>query len=230
MRKAALIAAVAASLVLTSLTACGTATTPCGTFGFTGSPRTDGGVNAQVSFHFTPTTCGLAADSPFTQAYVQIVRVINRDDGSFLAPGPQQQNRIVTGRASATQNGWSVDRLEGKTWGYYGRNDDGTFAGTLTPGNTTTDAVLRDAPHGWNPRVWFDAVSVPVCIAGTHCNNRLAGYYYWLFIVQSDGSGTDPFHEIGVDWMQDSFDLAVGEWNADAPGLGKHTFPALSRT
>jgi hypothetical protein len=228
MRKAPLAAGVVALLVLTSLTACGTPTTPCGTFSFVGSPLTNGGVNAQVTFHFTPGTCGLAADNPYTQAYIQIVRVINRNDGSFLAPGPEQQARIVTGQPLATENGWSVDRIDGRTWGYYGRNNDGTFASTLTPGNTTTDAVLRDAPQNWSPNVWFDAVSVPVCISGTHCNNRLAGYYYWLFIVQSSGAGTDPFHEIGVTWMQDSFNLAVAEWNADAPGLGKITFPAMT--
>jgi hypothetical protein len=227
--KAALVAAIAASLVTASLFACETPTRPCGSFAFAGTSETNGGVDARVSFHFTPTQCGLTADNPFTQAYVQIVRVINRDDGSFLAPSPEQQNRIVTTSRSATENGWAVDRIEGRSWGYYGRFDDGTFAANLTPGNTTTDAVLRDGPYGWRPNVWFDAVSVPVCIVGTHCGNRLAGYYYWLFIVNPNGSGTDPLSEVGVAWMRDSFDLAVAEWNTDAPGLGKHTFPALSR-
>jgi len=216
------------TLTFLVLLSCGNPTQPCGTFSFTGSPTTNRGVDVVVNFNFNPATCG-ATCSNNTVAYIQIVRIIDQDTGNFLAPNSDQQNRIVTGDPSATQNGWAVDRLSGRVWGYYGRNNDGTFAGTLTTGSNTTTATLRDTPSGWPDRSWFDAVSVPTCITGTTCNNTMDGYYYWLFVVGAGGTTGAPFNEVGVDWMQDAVDKSVTEWNNDAPGLTKNSFPALSR-
>ena len=159
-----------------------------------------------------------------------VVRIIDRDTGNFLAPGPEMQARIVTGQANTAMNGWAVDRLEGRIWGYYGRNNDGTFASTLTPGSNATAAVLRDTPSGWGDNVWFDAVDVPVCIdASASCVNQELGFAYWLFIVNPGGSVDNPFSEIGRDWHRDAVDLAVAKWTANAPGLGKNSFPAFTR-
>jgi hypothetical protein len=215
--------------LLGALAGCGPATAPCGAFTFTGSSIASGGINCQVSFAFNPATCGAAACQCAQIAYIQIVRIIDRDTGNYLQPFAEQANRMVTGNATVAYNGWAVDRLQGRVWGYYGRNNDGTFASTLTPGSNTAAAVLRDQPSGWAVNNWFDAVSVPVCIdAKSGCVNRLEGYEYWLFIVQQDGSGSDPFSEIGRQWHRDAFNLSVAEWNTDAPGLGKNTFPAMS--
>ena len=206
--------------------ACGTPTLPCGTFTYTGTPS-GRNLNVNVNFNFNPATCG-ATCTCNTICYVQIVRVVDRDTGNFLAPGPEQQDRIVTG-ISPTQDGWSVDRLEGRMWGYYGRFNDGTFAATLTTGSNASPAILRDGPGGFPANTWMDFVSVPVCIdANASCNNRLLGYYYWFFILNNNGNATNPFDEIGVTWMQDSFNSAVAKWNIKAPGLGKNSFPGMS--
>ena len=218
-----------AAVLSVILGGCGPATTPCGTFTFAGNSIANGGINCQVSFAFSTAACGAAACNCGTIAYVQIVRIIDRDTGNYLQPFSEQANRMVTGNATVAFNGWAVDRLAGRVWGYYGRNNDGTFAGTLTTGSNATAAVLRDTPSGWAVNNWFDAVSVPVCIdAKAGCVNRLLGYQYWLFVVQSDGSGSNPFSELGRDWHRDGFNLSVAEWNTDAPGLGKNTFPAMS--
>lgn len=218
----------AALIALAVLPGCGTPTLPCGTFTFTGQPQTSG-ISMKLDFAFTPATCGSACTCNQV-VYVQIVRIIDRDTGDFLAPNADQANRTVTGRPQATLNGWAVDRLSGRDWGYYGRNNDGTFASTLTPGSDATIATLRDTPSDWGDNTWFDAVSVPVCIqGGSGCANNLVGYYYWLFIVNPGGTVGDPFHEIGVDWNKDSFDAAVAEWNTDAGGLGKQAFPGFTR-
>ncbi|HJQ34648.1 MAG TPA: hypothetical protein VJ866_20875 [Pyrinomonadaceae bacterium] len=215
-------------LLLLLAIGCGNPTFPCGTFGFTGAAHTNRGVNVTVDFNFNPATCGATCNCN-TICYVQIVRIIDRETGSFLAPNTDQQNRIVTGTGNATQDGWAVDRLSGRVWGYYGRNNDGTFASTLTTGSNTSTATLRDTPSGWPDNSMFDAVSVPVCIAsGASCQNRLLGYDYWLFFVNSGGATTDPFNEVGVDWMTTAFTRSVTEWNNDAPGLGKNSFPAMS--
>jgi hypothetical protein len=218
------------ALVALVLSGCGTPTGPCGAFTFAGAPHGSRGITMTLNFDFNPATCSAPACTCNTIAYVQIVRIVDLTTGNYLSPNTEQTNRIVTGRAAATSNGWAVDRLSGRVWGYYGRNNDGTFATTLTPGSNTTDAILRDVPSGWPDQSWFDAVSVPVCIdASAACVNQLAGYYYWLFIVGTGGTVGDPLHRIGVTWNRDSFDEAVIEWNADAPGLGKNVFPTFTR-
>jgi hypothetical protein len=222
------IMALAATAAIT-LVACGNPTHPCGTFTFTGAPNANRGVDITNSFAFDPSQCGSNCQAS-TIAYVQIVRIIDQDTGEFLAPTSQQQARIVTGNTDATQNGWAVDRLDGRVWGYYGRNNDGTFASTLTPGSNTVAAVLRDSPSGWPDHSWFDTVDVPVCIAErSACVNHFLGYFYWLFTVETGGSTGTPFSEIGVDWNQPAVDHAVAQWNATAPGVGKNTFPAFTR-
>ncbi len=209
---------------------CGAATTPCGTFDFNGTPHSSQGINMTLDFDFDPAECGEPACTCNTIAYVQIVRIIDMENGGFLSPNSQQTNRMVTGHSSAALNGWAVDRLSDRVWGYYGRNNDGTFASTLTPGSNTVDAVLRDIPSGWPDRSWFDAVSVPVCIdSSSSCVNEFAGYYYWLFVVDQNGDTSDPFDKIAVDWHCDAVDESVTEWDNDAPGLGKNTFPAFTR-
>src|SRR6266849_6449157 len=226
MRKQLLLLCVGA-IVLAA--ACGQATHPCGTFSFSGSPNGNRGENISTSFSFSPGACSSNCGTN-TIAYIQIVRIIDSDTVDFLAPSTQQHDRIVTGQADATQNGWAVDRIDGRIWGYYARNNDGTFASYLTTGSNATAAVLGDGPSGWPDNSWFDAVDVPVSIdANSSCVNNLLGYYYWLFIVNSGGSTGSPFNEIGVDWNQTAVDLAVAQWNATAPGVGKNIFPAFTR-
>lgn len=217
-------------VVVLVISGCGAATTPCGTFTFNGAPHADRGIDMTLNFDLDPAECEAPPCTCNTVAYVQIVRIIDLETGGFLSPNSQQTNRIVTGRSTQALNGWAVDRLSNRVWGYYGRNNDGSFAGTLTPGSDTTDAVLRDRPSGWPDRSWFDAVSVPVCIdRPSGCVNELTGYYYWLFVVGADGNASDPFDKIGVDWHCDAFDESVIEWDNDAPGLGKNTFPSFTR-
>jgi hypothetical protein len=158
------------------------------------------------------------------------VRIIDLDTGNFVSPGPQQQARTVTGQTNPAYNGWAVDRLEGKKWGYYGRNDDGSFASSLTPGGNLSPAILRDFPSLWPDNTWFDAVDVPISIdTKSDCANNGLGYDYWLFIVNTGGSVGDPFNEIARDWHRDAVDLAVANWNANAPALGKNLFPNFVR-
>jgi len=158
------------------------------------------------------------------------VRILDTDTGEYIAPSSEQKARIVTGQADATQDGWAVDRIDGRVWGYYARNNDGSFASYLTTGSNSTPAVLGDGPSGWPDNSWFDAVDVPVCIdPNSSCSNNLLGYYYWLFVVAPGGTTGDPINEIGVEWNPSAVDLAIAQWNATAPGVGKNVFPAFTR-
>lgn len=218
------------SLAAVAMTSCGPTTVPCGDFTFAGAAHPNRGIDMTLNFDFDPAMCSAAACTCNTIAYVQIVRILDLDTGGFLSPNSEQTNRIVTGRPESFLNGWAVDRLATRVWGYYGRNNNGTFASTLTTGSNATDAILRDTPSGWPNRSWFDAVTVPVCIdPSASCENGLAGFYYWLFTVSPSGDASEPFDKTAVEWHRDAVDESVIEWDNDAPGLGKNSFPSFSR-
>ena len=104
-------------LTLLVILGCGPASVPCGTFSFTGAPHTNRGIDMTLNFDFNPATCiSTCACNPV--AYVQIVRIIDLDTGNFLSPNSEQTNRMVTGSADSWLNGWAVDRLSGRAWGY----------------------------------------------------------------------------------------------------------------
>jgi hypothetical protein len=187
------------------------------------------GADIQVDFAFNPALCSSDCDCN-TICYIQCVRIIDLETGNYLAPNTDQQNRIVTGNATEAFNGWALDRLSNRDWGYYGRYNDGSFATTIVTGSNTATATLFDVPRGWPDYSWFDAITVPVCIDdGSPCVDNLLGYYYWLFIVNPGPSVDDPYDAIAREWHRDAFDLCITEWNNDAPGLGKNSFPTLIR-
>ena len=209
---------------------CGPASTPCGNFTFTGTGNSPiRGADIQVDFAFNPALCSSTCNCN-TICYIQCVRIIDISTGNYLAPNSDQQNRIITGNATTAYNGWSIDRLSDRNWGYYGRNNNGTFASSIVTGSNSSTATLLDTPSGWPDNSWFDAITVPVCIANSStCDNNLLGYYYWLFIVNPGPIVDDPFDVIGREWHREVVDLSVIEWNNDAPGLGKNNFPVLVR-
>jgi len=208
---------------------CGTPTHPCGTFTFSGTPVGNGGENISDSFSFGPSQCSTTCNCQ-TICFIQIVRIRDTDTGEYLAPSSQQFDRIVTGQASPALNGWAIDRIDNRVWGYYARDNDGTFASYLTPGSSTSPAILTDGPGGWPDSSWFDAVDVPVCIdSKSQCVDELLGYYYWLYTVGAGGATETPFSEIGVDWNEQAVDLCIAKWNSTAPGVGKNLFPTFTK-
>jgi hypothetical protein len=202
---------------------------PCGTFDFEGTVDDGAGENSlpmSLAFDFDPAACG-PADTCTLVAYVQIVRTVDMEDFTYLYPSSEKEDR-------ATGNGWYIDRVAGKIWGYYGRNDNGSFASNLSPGSDTTDATLFDTPSRPEVEPWLDmfwqAVSVPVCLdGGSSYSDNLLGYYFWSWLVDSAGTATGPLAFTGQEFHHDEVDAAVGEWNAQAPGLGKNQFPAFNR-
>src|SRR5205085_12433012 len=98
------VAAVVALLTI----GCGPATTPCGTFTFSGTPHENHGITNSVSFAFDPSLCKAPACTCNTICYIQIIRIINLDTGEYMQPFSEQADRMVTGDSDATQNGWAV--------------------------------------------------------------------------------------------------------------------------
>ncbi len=219
------------SLVLLMVSCTDQCTKPCGVFQFNDDGILDNasvnGWDMSIDFDFNPADCGEECACNKV-CFVQMVRSIDQEDGTYLYISSEAEDR-------ATAEGWYIDRVNNRDWGYYGRNDDGTFANYLTPGSTTTTANLADFPTRGESEPWIDfiwmAITVPVCIDNptSACNNQLLGYYEWAWHV--DAAGTVPW---GINWIspkgfKDDFDDAVAAWNTEAPGLGKNNFPAFTR-
>jgi len=157
-----------------------------------------------------------------------MVRTYNFHDGTYSYISEEHEARSI-------QYGWYVDRLTGRNWGYYGRNNNGTFASTLTPGNNNTDAILFDSPSRPSSmnNIWWQAVSASVSIDGgaNSCNNNFLGYYFWSWLVDDNGvTGNNLIvHSIAWENLQNIMDDAVAAWNTQAPGLGHNSFPAFSK-
>ena len=206
-------------------------TKPCGVFDFHDNgvldDATTNGWDMDLDFDFTPADCGIECACNLV-CFVQIVRSVDQDDGSYIYPSTEKEDR-------ATSSGFYLDRLAGKIWGYYGRNDNGSFASTIDVGSETTTANLIDFPKRGEAEPWLDfmwmAITVPVCIenAGSSCNNKLLGFYEWGWIVDDRGTVPATFDWVSPKGFKDDFDDAVDEWNTQAPGLGKNTFPAFTR-
>lgn len=205
-------------------------TKACGGFTFHDLGITDtsdvNGWSMNLDFNFTPKDCGSSCTCA-TVCYMQMVHNVDIEDGSYLYPSSEKEDR-------ATTDGWYIDRVEGKIWGYYGRNDDGSFASYVTPGSETSTATMGDAPSRSEGEPWINfwwiGISVPVCIedTGSSCNDHLLGYYEWGWKVDDAGAVT-TLNTIAPTGIEDAFDDAVSEWNTQAPTLGKNTFPAFTR-
>lgn len=218
--------------ILAALVTCSiSCTKPCGEFDLNDRGILDtasqNGWEMDVDFDFTPADCGEECSCTLT-CFVQIVRSVDLEDGTYLYPSSEKEDR-------ATATGFYLDRLAGKIWGYYGRNDDGSFAGSVTTGSDTSTANLYDFPKRGDSEPWLDfiwmAITVPVCIDNpdSTCNNHLLGYYEWAW--SADAAGTVPWtiHFVSPKGWKDDFDDAIDQWNLQAPGLGKNTFPAFTR-
>lgn len=205
-------------------------TAPCGTVTFNDEGVIDttssNGWDMSLDFDFTPADCGVSCTCNKV-VYVQVMRVVDHENGTYLYLNSEKEDR-------ATAEGWHVDRLQGRIWGYYGRNDNGSFASSITVGSETTTASLEDTPSRGEsePYIGFTwmAVTVPVCIdnATSSCNEQLLGFHEWGWIV-GDTGGVATFDWAAPKGFKDGVDDAIAEWNADAAGLGYNNFPAFTR-
>ena len=122
----------------------------------------------------------------------------------------------------ATADGWNIDRVDGAGYGYYGLQNDGVtfYSGWNTPGSNGTPNTLFDAPGGWPNNTWFAAVDVATCFQSDTCNNRILGYYYWSWTIDSSGNASEFITAPAWKDLDAEFQSALAAWNAWAPGSG----------
>lgn len=204
---------------------CGSSVKQCGRFEFTSSvDQNSTGVAGlfQLDFYHEPSKCA----SPCTCEkiwFIQILRPIDVNTGEIIQPHPAQQDRMVKD-ADPAMNGWAVDRIERRKFGYYGMKDDGTLDAPLKSGesmefgSSTSPARMHDTiARGqlWKGKtVLVQGITIAVCIDETSaCKYHVLGMDHWDMNFYDDGRVDAPQHHAAADWETFAAFLAIYEWN-----------------
>lgn len=202
----------AVCLVCVVFTGC-MATLECGSWTFSGTPSGNS-FPLTDTFTFTPANCGKTCDCT-SDPIIQMTWVYDETSGTNLYASNQPQG----GRSTA--NGWAIDQIDGWAYAYYSLQNNGTFSATYgLPGANGTASTLKDDPSGWGPNTIFYAVDVPVCYASKTCQNKILGYYFWSYIIDSSGTGQKFITAPAWKDLDTEFLSAVAAWNKWAPTSG----------
>jgi len=205
-------------IALAAAFCCNPACTPteeCGSWTFSGTPSSGPPTSFPVSvaFDFTPQTCGKTCECR-TDCMTQMVVVYDQVNHTYLYGGTGDQQRALS-------SGWTIDRVDGSGYGYYGLQNNQTFySGWNTTGTNGTADTLYDDPSNWGPNTSFAAVDVATCYASDTCNDRILGYYYWSWLIDNNGTASEFIVAPAWQDLDTTFQQAVASWNAWAPNSG----------
>jgi hypothetical protein len=188
-------------------------TLECGAWTFSGTPS---GTSFPLTdtFTFNPASCGQNCNCS-QDPIIQMTWVYNEDQHTNLYASDQPQGT----RSDA--NGWAVDQLNGWAYAYYSLQNNGTFAAAYgLPGSNGTPSTLNDTPSGWPANTFFYAVDVPVCYSSNTCQNKILGYFFWSYILDSTDTGQKFITAPAWKDLDTEFQNVVAAWNAWAPGSG----------
>jgi hypothetical protein len=163
------------------------------------------------TFTFNPANCGKSCDCS-QDPIIQMVWVYDETAHTNVYA------TMAEGKADA--NGWIVDQIIGWAYAYYSLHNDGTFDASYgLPGSNGTASTLQDTPN-WYANIDFYAVDVPVCYSSKKCKDKILGYYFWSYVLDSTDTGQKAI--IGPAWkgLDTEFQNAVAAWNAWAPTSG----------
>jgi hypothetical protein len=203
------------ALALIALTGC-TPTFECGSWNFSGTPSGNS-FPLSSAFTFKPSGCNASCDN-VQDVMIQMTWVYDEDLKTNVYASDQPQG------ARSDANGWSIDRIDGAAYGYYGLRNNGTFlAAWNIPGGPSTANTLFDDPGGWPANVWFYAVDVAVCYNSKSCNNKIVGYYFWSYILDSNDVGHAFITAPAWKNLDQEFQNALAAWNSWAPSSGSES-------
>ncbi len=151
-------------------------------------------------------------------SYVQTVRIVTT--------GTTTSRDVIAGHAGRlTASQQAVDRIPGRSSGWYGFNNDGTTAANVTSGSSPTplaNAVLRDQPSWDQPNLTWEFETSVIAKQGADAG-LVYSVIHWGFSVDASLHLTAlPVRE--DDRPTHDFEEAVAAWNRQAAG------PAATRS
>jgi outer membrane lipoprotein SlyB len=117
-----------------------------------------------------------------------------------------------------TAAGWTLDRIDQRSYGWYGYNNNGLPGGLVTPGKSSplTPARLHDTPSDVRPNSTFEFETSAICRSGPHAN-QLFGAFHWGFDVDAANHLTSRATS-DTNAPSAEFNEAVKQWNIQAAG------------
>jgi outer membrane lipoprotein SlyB len=179
-----------------------------GTWAITQANTDGANYSSDVHLTFTPDTtkvdCGEIA-------FVQTVKFSDRTTHRSVETIPNYVQR-------RTAAGWTLDRIDQRSYGWYGYNNNGLPGGNVTPGSTRplTPARLHDTPSDVRPDSTFEFETAAICRSGPQAN-QLLGVFTWGFDVDAASHLTSRPTSDGNEPSAE-FNDAVKNWNIQATG------------
>jgi outer membrane lipoprotein SlyB len=144
-------------------------------------------------------------------AFVQTVKFSDNSTNQSVETIPNYVRR-------RTATGWTLDRIDQRSHGWYGYNNNGLPGGNVTPGKTSplTPARLHDSPSDVRPNSTFEFETAAICRSGPHAN-QLLGAFSWGFDVDAVNHLTSRATSESYS-PSSEFNSAVRSWNLQAAG------------
>ncbi len=178
-----------------------------------------------ITITFKPDAAAVKADKI---AFIQRVRLVDTATGD-------DRDWDTTNKKRQTPRHSSVDRVPGKTQGWYGMNDDGTNGGNLhawLKAAPATPATMSDTPGARLANTTWEFETGAVCVTGPDAG-KVYATITWGFTVDKDWQITALANKT-FNKPTTEFSGAVAGWNAQAAGPaadrnapGQLAFPAL---
>jgi hypothetical protein len=168
------------------------------------------GYSFEINIAFTPNPKVVTCDEI---SFVQTSRVVQpgtNTNKEYMEPQNSRRNA----------NNEAVDRIKTRKQGWYGYNNDGTHASTITPGKSSTTPVIAakfyDKPSDAMTNVSFNFETAVIAKSGSQAN-LVYSVIKWGFDV--DAAGAVTAHTVTVeDRVSAGFGTAVDAWNKQAAG------------
>jgi hypothetical protein len=156
-------------------------------------------------------------------AFIQAVRIWNTES--------DQSDATRGMRARITPNGWSIDRLPGKKYAWYGYNNDGKPSDQISPGSAPVPlkkAELSDTPRGFSDCLEWKFETVAICKRGEQ-RGEVYGAFTWGFDVDANKKLTSHKPKASSKDSRDFRD-ALFMWDVQAQGpAAKRNHPDQER-
>jgi len=145
-------------------------------------------------------------------AFVQSLKFMDATSKTSVETIPNYVNR-------RTAAGWTLDRVEQRSYGWYGYNNDGKPSGTVSPGSSPSPlkpATMHDRPSDSKSNTIMQFETCAICKSGTDANT-VCGCYTWGFSVDAANHLTSLPNQAAAA-PSPEFAESVKQWNVQAAG------------
>lgn len=145
-------------------------------------------------------------------AFVQSVKFMDATSRTSVETIPNYVSR-------RTNTGWTLDRVDQRSYGWYGYNNNGRPSGNVSPGSSPTplrSATLHDRPSDSTSNTIMQFETCAICRAGTDVNKVYSCFHWGFSADAANHLESLPTSEAAAPSAE--FAESVRQWNVQAAG------------